>query len=65
MTVCDHAEAEHRATARLTLATWVLVAVTMGLVVATILLATVTAQDKAGHESKANTQTEEVVTLAS
>jgi hypothetical protein len=51
MTVaCDHAEDEHRATARLTAATWVLCAVTMVLVAATVLLAAATLKEKEAHE---------------
>jgi len=44
--LCEHAEAEHRATARLTFTTWALVVVTAVLVAATVLLAGVTVQDK-------------------
>lgn len=51
---CSHEQAEHDATARLTLATWVLVA-------ATVLLAAATWKEKVGHEP-AHTQTQEVAT---
>ena len=51
--------AEHRATRRLTFATWVLVAATCVLVAATVLLVVVTAEEKAGHEPA---QTQEVAT---
>jgi hypothetical protein len=50
MTVCDHAEAEHLATARLTFATWVLVVATTALLVATIVLAAATFDEKQRHE---------------
>jgi hypothetical protein len=50
MNHCRHADAEHRATKRLTAATWALVVVTVALVAATVLLAAVTAGEKAGHE---------------
>jgi len=56
---CDHAEDEHRATARLTFATWVLVAATMVLVAATVLLAAATWKEKESHEPA---QTQEVAT---
>jgi hypothetical protein len=59
MAACNHADAEHRATPRLTFATWVLVAATMVLVAATVLLAAVTAEEEAGHEP---VQTQEVAT---
>ena len=59
--LCEHAEAEHRATARLTFTTWALVVVTAVLVAATVLLAGVTVQDKQRHETPAAT-TEEVAT---
>lgn len=57
---CDHEVAEHRATRRLTFATWALCVVTAVLVGATVLLAAVTAEEKAGHETPA--ATEEVAT---
>jgi hypothetical protein len=43
---CKHQAAEHRATARLTFATWALCLVTAVLVVATIMLAAATAEEK-------------------
>jgi hypothetical protein len=46
MTACEHSSAEHAATARLTAATWALCVVTAVLVVATIMLAAGTAEEK-------------------
>jgi hypothetical protein len=50
MNHCRHTDAEHRATQRLTAATWALIVVTVALVAATVLLAAVTAREKGGHE---------------
>jgi uncharacterized membrane protein len=58
---CKHQAAEHRATARLTFATWALCLVTAVLVVATIMLAAATAKEKEHHVTPAAT-TEEVAT---
>jgi hypothetical protein len=55
---CDHAEAEHAATRRLTFATWVLVVVTAVLVLVTAMLAEATWAEKQGHETPAATQQE-------
>jgi hypothetical protein len=54
MSGCDHSEAEHAATRRLTFATWVLAVVTAVLVAATLVLAGVTAAEKA-HSAPAAT----------
>jgi hypothetical protein len=58
VTAGEHAEAEHLATARLTRATWALCAATAALILAAVLLAVVTAQEKA--EPPARQATEEV-----
>jgi hypothetical protein len=56
---CEHDDAEHAATRRLTVATWTLVVATVALVAATVLLAVVTALEKESHEP---VQTQEVAT---
>jgi heme/copper-type cytochrome/quinol oxidase subunit 2 len=58
---CEHAEAEHAATRRLTFATWTLCLVTAMLVVATVLLAAATAEEKQ-HADTGKTETEVVTT---
>jgi hypothetical protein len=60
MTTCDHEQAEHEATLRLTRATWALVLATAVLVVVTALLAAVTYEEKHRSDAPAVAATEVV-----